>query len=259
MEGLFLSLGFDSVQTYVQSGNVVFEDSDTDVQKVRDEIERKIARSFGFEVLVFVRTKEELQELVKGTPLRIGCQQTPRDPVVRRPADFPTEEIERVRDEAEKVSSSGREVHLFCPNGYGRTKLSNGFFERRLKVHATTRNWRTLNALLSIRDDRVPEDGVSLHGREARARRRGWSPPIRAWTPRDTLPPLQAGWRRGPRRQSRTSTWPAKARDRRAWDVSERQGRREGRKEGSRRGSGLPVPKVLTMVHLDTAPRDISF
>jgi uncharacterized protein (DUF1697 family) len=151
LKTLYESLGFRNVQTYVQSGNVVFEDSDTDVQKVRDEIERKIAGSFGFEVLVFIRTKEELQELVKGTPFAgLDVSKLHVTLLSDRPADFPGAEIETVKDEAEKVSSSGREVYLFCPNGYGRTKLSNGFFERRLKVHATTRNWRTLNALLAM-------------------------------------------------------------------------------------------------------------
>lgn len=44
----------------------------------------------------------------------------------------------------------GREVYLYCPNGYGRSKLSNAFFEARLGVLATTRNWNTVSKLLAI-------------------------------------------------------------------------------------------------------------
>jgi uncharacterized protein (DUF1697 family) len=44
----------------------------------------------------------------------------------------------------------GQEIYLFCPNGYGKTKLSNNFFERKLKVAATTRNWKTVNALYTL-------------------------------------------------------------------------------------------------------------
>ena len=45
---------------------------------------------------------------------------------------------------------SGKEVYLFCPNGYGRTKLTNTFFETRLKTNATTRNWKTIQTLLQL-------------------------------------------------------------------------------------------------------------
>jgi uncharacterized protein (DUF1697 family) len=41
-------------------------------------------------------------------------------------------------------------VFVYCPNGYGNTKLSNTFFENKLKVTATTRNWRTVNELLRL-------------------------------------------------------------------------------------------------------------
>jgi uncharacterized protein (DUF1697 family) len=45
---------------------------------------------------------------------------------------------------------SGKTVYLFCPNGYGNTKLSNSFFEKKLKVQATTRNWKTILELKKL-------------------------------------------------------------------------------------------------------------
>jgi uncharacterized protein (DUF1697 family) len=44
----------------------------------------------------------------------------------------------------------GRDVYLFCPEGYGRTKLSNAFFEKHLSSEATTRNWKTVTTLVSM-------------------------------------------------------------------------------------------------------------
>ena len=58
--------------------------------------------------------------------------------------------IDEVKDELEKYSFSDVEIYLFLPNGYGRTKLSNDFFEKKLRVNATTRNWRTVNKLFDI-------------------------------------------------------------------------------------------------------------
>ena len=66
------------------------------------------------------------------------------------PDDVPTREIEAVKDRLEEFLVSGREVYLYCPNGYGRSKLSNSFFEKKLKVSATTRNWRTVNVLYKM-------------------------------------------------------------------------------------------------------------
>jgi uncharacterized protein (DUF1697 family) len=48
----------------------------------------------------------------------------------------------------DKFIIAGREVFLYCPGGYGKSKLSNNFFENKLKVKATTRNWKTVNKLV---------------------------------------------------------------------------------------------------------------
>jgi uncharacterized protein (DUF1697 family) len=60
------------------------------------------------------------------------------------------EELSKAKTGAEEFSVFGNEVYLFLPNGYGRTRLTNAFFERKLNVPATTRNWRTVNTLLSM-------------------------------------------------------------------------------------------------------------
>jgi uncharacterized protein (DUF1697 family) len=48
------------------------------------------------------------------------------------------------------VGQGRTEVYVHCPNGYGRTKLNNSFFEKKLDVVATTRNWKTVNKLLEM-------------------------------------------------------------------------------------------------------------
>ncbi|MDA4136244.1 MAG: DUF1697 domain-containing protein [Thaumarchaeota archaeon] len=148
------SLGFQDARTYVQSGNVVFRHPGSDALKVGGEIERGLKRSFGFDVLVFVRTRDELQDLVENTPFS-GKDESKLHVTFlsERPAGFPVEEMRRIKEKEEEFSARAREVYLLCPNGYGKTKLSNNFFERKLKVSATTRNWRTVNALLSMANE----------------------------------------------------------------------------------------------------------
>ncbi len=58
--------------------------------------------------------------------------------------------IEGAEARDDEFSVSRQEIFLFCPDGYGRTKLNNTFFERKLKISATTRNWKTVEALHEI-------------------------------------------------------------------------------------------------------------
>ncbi len=48
---------------------------------------------------------------------------------------------------------SGETIYLYCPNGYGKTKLANNFLEKMLGVSATTRNWKTVNQLYQMTVD----------------------------------------------------------------------------------------------------------
>jgi len=142
------SLGFDGVRTYIQSGNVIFEQQTAEGAVMVDRIQTGIKRSFGLDVRVIFRTKEEMLSVIKNSPFKDLDQGKVHVTFLsEKPASPPLKEIDAARDRAEKVSVSGREVYLFCPNGYGKTKLSNQFLEGKLNVYATTRNWRTVNAL----------------------------------------------------------------------------------------------------------------
>ncbi len=50
----------------------------------------------------------------------------------------------------DEFSISGKEIYLFCPNGYGKTKFNNSFFEKKLNTIATTRNWNTVKNLFKM-------------------------------------------------------------------------------------------------------------
>ena len=61
-----------------------------------------------------------------------------------------TKQLELLAQNSEQFRINGREIYLYSPNGYGRTKLSNNAIEKKLGVVATTRNWKSVNALLSL-------------------------------------------------------------------------------------------------------------
>ena len=148
---LYETLDFKKVQTYVQSGNVIFETSDTNPSELATKIEKKIKQKFTFDVPVFIRTKSVFEKLIENHPF-LGKDPTKLHVTFLsdKPTKPPLEEIRAATTEDEEFSIIGKEIYLFCPSGYGNTKLSNNFFERKLNVRATTRNWKTVNTLFSL-------------------------------------------------------------------------------------------------------------
>ena len=105
------------------------------------------------DVTVLVRSPAELAKLVAGNPfVKRGVD--PKTLHVTFLADKP--DRERVRNIGDGQSGedeyaiAGREVYVHCPNGYGRTKINNTFFEKKLGLAATTRNWKTVQTLLQL-------------------------------------------------------------------------------------------------------------
>ena len=152
LRSLVAAAGGSGVQTYIQSGNAVFTGRGSPTTLVKT-LEARLEKALGTPVPVIVRTKRELDVVLTSNPfVKRGDDErflhvtfmgaTPKGADVRealsRPADG---------DEFEVV---GRDVYLHCPNGYGRTKLTNAFFEKRLGSPATTRNWKTVAALAAL-------------------------------------------------------------------------------------------------------------
>jgi uncharacterized protein (DUF1697 family) len=154
LKNAFEGMSFKSVETYIQSGNVTFESDSNDATKLSLEIEKKINERFGFEVKVIIRSEDELRNIVKNNPFikqsDIEIDKLYITFMVGIPDPKMALHLEVKKEENEKFEIFSREIYLYCPNGYGRTKLNNVMFERKLKTVATTRNWKTINAILGM-------------------------------------------------------------------------------------------------------------
>jgi len=96
-----------------------------------------------------IRTKEEMKSIIDKFPFT-GDEDIKRLAVVflaEKPAHIPIEEIEKYKAERDEIVFENQEIYLYIPEGFGKSKLDNNRFERRLQVKATTRNWRTVNKL----------------------------------------------------------------------------------------------------------------
>ncbi len=152
LKAMFEALGFTNVRTYIQSGNVVFESNSS--EGLEGKISAKIQEQFGFDVSVICRTAAEMEQVVARNPYAelVGFE-TEKLYVTflqETPSGEKLEALKTFTFEPEMYTVSGQEIYVYCFNGYGNTKLENAFFEKKLKVPASTRNWRTINKLIEM-------------------------------------------------------------------------------------------------------------
>ena len=151
---LYENLGFHNVTTYVQSGNVIFTSKKAKHEELARTITQQIEKDFGFDVPVIVLPVDKLKQIIDSNPF---AKDNIKDKTFlhvtflsSKPGKFDFNTIKEKRSNGEEISIADNAVYLYCPNGYGKSKLNNSFLETKLKVSATTRNWKTTNELLKI-------------------------------------------------------------------------------------------------------------
>ena len=154
LRDIFVEAGCAAVQTYIQSGNVVFEAVQDLAERVPEIVTLAISRRFGFETAVVVRSREELRQVADSNPF-----DTSGDPRLMHVAflqDTPgAEAVTRLdpdRSPPDAFAVRGRNVYLHYPNGVARSKLTNEYLAGQLQTVSTTRNWRTVLTLLEMVD-----------------------------------------------------------------------------------------------------------
>lgn len=146
--------GLQNVKTYIQSGNVVFEHSVTSPEKLEKLIQKTIQDHFGFEVKTFVTTLEYINMLLATDPYPEQSEKEGNRVFVTMLSEIPDPQrkaaIEALEFPDEHFQFGEKEVFFYFPNGGGRAKMNNNFLERKLKLDATTRNWKTLKAIKDL-------------------------------------------------------------------------------------------------------------
>jgi uncharacterized protein (DUF1697 family) len=152
---LYRDMGFTDAKTYIQSGNVIFssnrEETDSDISL---KIEKAILEKFNYKIPVMIRTVREMQDLVSSNPfLNEGNFEPSKMAVIFLHEECIISQIQKAADidyPPDKFWISGKEIFIYCPNGFGRTKLYTTFFEKKIGVTGTARNWKTITTLIDI-------------------------------------------------------------------------------------------------------------
>jgi len=157
LRALCESLGFENVQTYVQSGNVIFTTQERQLDRVARQIGDAIERQCGFRPDVILRTSSEMREVVRRNPFSTRQDVEPGKLIVVFLAADPGPEA---RDKAlaikvapEELKMEAREYYIYFPNGQGQSKLPVAAIERALKTPGTGRNWRSVTKMLELAEE----------------------------------------------------------------------------------------------------------
>jgi len=154
---LYEDLKFKNVTTYIQSGNIIFEANKQRDEALAKKIENAINEKYHFHVPVIIRSIEEMKNTLVVNPLlkepNIVIEKLHVTFLEELPDKAKVDNIKDIDYSPDKFIIIGKEIFLYCPNGYGITKLSNNFFENKLRVNATTSNWKTLNKLVEMADN----------------------------------------------------------------------------------------------------------
>ena len=148
LRALMEGLGYRDVRTYVNSGNVVFSGP----RRSEKHLEAAIAKTFGFDVPVVLRSRDEIDDVVRANPLR-GVAADPSKHLVVFCADEAPIDLDPADFAPETFHVRGREIYLWAPDGIGTSPLAKLLATKPLGAKSTARNWRTVEKLLELADD----------------------------------------------------------------------------------------------------------
>jgi len=153
LAGILADAGCTDVRTYIQSGNAIFRAADGVLEGLPDRITGRIAKRFGYQIPVILRTTEQLRETIRHNPfLKAGAEEKMLH--VFFLADLPKAQdvgsLDPKRSPPDTFVVRGRDIYVNFPNGLARSKLTNNYFDSKLSTTSTARNWRTVLKLFEL-------------------------------------------------------------------------------------------------------------
>ncbi|NWF88748.1 MAG: DUF1697 domain-containing protein [Ignavibacteriaceae bacterium] len=149
---LFEKLKFKEVQTYIQSGNVIFESDETDTLILSRKIAIGIQKNFNLNVKAFILSCKDLFNVIKSNPFSGKAESDKYIHVFfldKKVVNVEIEKLKLAKKHTEEFILKDKLFYLYAPEGIGRSKLA-ARVERVLRVSVTARNWRSINEIAKL-------------------------------------------------------------------------------------------------------------
>jgi uncharacterized protein (DUF1697 family) len=150
---MFESLGFESVKTYINSGNLGFDSAKTAEKKLVAQIEKAIEDTFGKKVAVMIRERKDIDRVLANNPFDGEFESHKEMHVLFLSEEMSADKEKQLLDatpEGERYKCNGRELYCHLPKGVIDSLLGKSFLEKKLKLASTGRNWRTVQKLAEL-------------------------------------------------------------------------------------------------------------
>lgn len=152
---LALQSEFLNAQTYIQSGNILIPNCDLTKTQVKSIVEKIVLKKFAIDTTAIIKSSTELQDIMDTIPFQITETKqlyfcfletiSTKDSIISNSV---------IQHQGDNFMIQNDMVYIQCLNGYGKTKLSNHFFEKKLETSATTRNYNTISKLIEMASKR---------------------------------------------------------------------------------------------------------
>lgn len=150
---LFEAMGFANVETFIASGNVIFESKSKNTTALQRQIESHLNKAVGYEVATFLRTLNELDRVASHPPFSESELNTQGNTlyvgfIADNPANAVSQKVESLATDVDDLKVTGREVYWLCRTNFSDSKISGALLERTLETKVTFRNVNTIRRLL---------------------------------------------------------------------------------------------------------------
>lgn len=156
-------IGLQNVQTYIQSGNIIFQSEEQNAEVISLQISQAIQKQLALTVPVLTLELNNFKSIVLNNPFTKEEELkqlyiTLYSPILSLTA---VENINAKKAPEELLHISDSAIYLVANNGYGKTKITNTLIENKLKVTATTRNYRTCLKLIELIEPRISDKHIN--------------------------------------------------------------------------------------------------
>lgn len=150
---LFAAMGFANVETFIASGNVIFDAKSKDTNALQRQIEKHLHQALGYEVATLVRTPAELERIAKHRPFAESELNCPGNTlyvgfIADNPAKAVSQRVASLATDVDDLKVTGREVYWLLHTGFSDSKISGPILERTLGIKVTFRNINTVRRIL---------------------------------------------------------------------------------------------------------------
>jgi len=148
LKKMFEAAGLENVQTYIQSGNVIFESEEADGQSLAKQIERQLEKAAEYKIELFVRTMQEVQSIAEKCPFNANDGEIAYVTFLNTKPDQQIQQALLIlNSESDEFAFQGSEVHTLRRDRE-KSVFSNNFLEKILKMPATSRNLTTIRKIV---------------------------------------------------------------------------------------------------------------